>query len=283
MLLYYVILYSFHSVECTECLPDIHIIDRSLICGHLMLAIVTHYERKKACKALNFLVVVDPQVPNSGLATRYPCDVSLISLTVVLTRQVVTKPLMKFFVAKKMEVNLSHVDLAIKKLTDEESEIFRILLSSFLEQSKANAKCDLSDQLNESLDQKKLSFTTILVGSAKLTQQIAFKVLRSENKQLISDMIKRADSVLRAILLIQGYNTGDNSLVRDVLEAGPIDASHIDLNDVITSSVYLSHHEYIIKLIKLGACPNGLSLVSGTNTISTLFKAQHISLKGKVS
>lgn len=259
--------------------------DRALICGHLLLAIITYYEGDQAREALDFLVLVDSDIPNSGLATRYPCDVSLVSLTVVLTRQVLTKPLMEFFVVRKMEVNVSHVDLAVRKLTDNENETFKSLLKSFLEQSQGGMdKCDLSDQLDESLDQNKTFFTTLLVeGRAKLTQQIAFKVLRSSDQSLIHLMMSRADSVLRASILVQGYSSGDGVAVESVLKAGPIDASHVDLNDLVISSVYLSHHEYIVKLVKLGASPNGLSLVSGANTISTLFKAQHMSLKGKVS
>ena len=275
------LVYSFLSDD-TKCLPDFHDQDKDSICGQLLIYLITHYDKEQIEKALQFLFFPSPSIEKSGLAFKYHCDVSSLSVSLVYSKGVLTEPILDMLVQCNLLVKqLDIVQLVV--LLDEELELslFQRLVSICEAQSMSSIQSSLSDSLDKALLSKKEVFASYLLSKGvtptHVSSSLAYDLLLSSPycvPSAPSEDFKRIVCTcgpdVRAEFAAKSLAASHVSLFHQVLSSGSLDSSRVDLSSIVSLVLMNEDMKYLDEFLDTGACPDGVP--GGSPPLAAVFR-----------
>ncbi|XP_019859701.1 PREDICTED: uncharacterized protein LOC100635005, partial [Amphimedon queenslandica] len=265
------------NLNLTENLPDFHEFDKDSFCGPLILYLLNNYSKEKIEKALQFLFFPSPSIEKSGLAFKYPCDVSSLSVCLVYTRGVLTEPILDMLVQCNLQVKQTDVVQLVSALQESELSLFQRLVSICEAQSTTSCESAFSHLLDRSLLSKNRTFATYLISKGvtptRLSSALAFEMLMEFNSSQNEDIIKIANACspdVRAEFAAKSLAMSNLQLFHEILDTGPLHSCYIDISTFICSPLMNEEMKYLNRFLDTGACPNGM--VGSTSPMVAIFQ-----------
>lgn len=257
-------------------LPDFHKEDRASICTQLISHLMSNCSPDQAKKCVNFLLITKPGYDKSGLAMRYPCDVSSVSVCSFYSMSLLNSSVLTVLVHLNLQVNASDITQLAHDCKNDEFDLFQKLVITCVKRSKL--KFDFSDALEKAAITNKSNFASFLLKlgakPSKIAAPLLFDLLKSE-RSLLKTILDSCSPDVRAELVVKGLVSNDINLLLDAVESGRINSASIDLSKVMSSKILVENLHYIPKLIQTGACPDGVD--GSTPPIVSVFGENHLS------
>ena len=263
--------------DSTKDLPDFHEFDKDSFCGPLIIYLLNNYTKEKIEKALQFLFFPSPSVEKSGLAFKYPCDVSSLSVCLVYTRGVLTEPILDMLVQCNLQVKQTDVVQLVSALQESELSLFQRLVSICEAQSTTSCESAFSHLLDRSLLSRNRTFATYLISKGvtptRLSSALAFDMLMELNSAQNEDIIKIANACspdVRAEFAAKSLAVSNLQLFHEILDTGALHSCYIDISTFICSPLMNEEMKYLNRFLDTGACPNGM--VGSTSPMVAIFQ-----------
>ena len=147
----------------TRFLPPIHKWDEPIICNRLLKIITNNTENSyEALLCLHFLLVDIPQLPNSGMAKRFPCDASFLSFTHIIKSISMTTPVMAALIEYGLKVTPRDLNIAAEVM--DQAAVTALYFLVHYVQINATYLFTFLDLLHESVRLDKESFVAMMLS-----------------------------------------------------------------------------------------------------------------------
>ena len=241
---------SCFSADCTNLLKLSELNISQHVCTKLSEELLAREET--TALHLKFLVVKDPKIKGSGMASSLSCDLSGISCSDIFRKPDLELDTLQSFLKLGVTLEFKDIERVVDTLPDSKVDIISILLKAC-----TSTKAQLVSLGKTCLLAKKFRFAEQVCFSYTAGSSSSRDQIENFDKELLHNIAEMSSDTEITQLIYDAINEDKPDMARALLSAGRIQADQIDLASLIQSGILVSFPQLLSELLSAGVSPNG--------------------------
>ena len=239
-----------------------------------------------------------PGMPSSGLAERFPCDASGVSVEKIIANISVTAPVMAALVSKGLKIRLSDLYFAAKVMEQEAVGVLHYLFQHILE--CATSPLSFTDHLHLALRLEKEVFVAVMLSGVRLpinvcvtaeTISLFFESITKLNPAMVQTLSRYSPLWLRIKMLLSAFSCQKPEIVPFIFEIVPCSSHNFTyvtrplttMDKIFDVSKVLKYCTTIIgprvMAVKMAAFSQSMTPLLKCMFINHMLKAKNVDIK----